>query len=108
MFGNWMQTASGETETVTFTYSLPFNVFADTQDDSWLEKAKNMLGAPELGNYTILLQKQSVVETRSTTVDVALPESFTPLWATNDALEHLRFTSDNSTDSFAAWLIERE
>lgn len=106
VFGNWMQTASGETEVVTFTYRLPLTVFTDTHD-SFLEQAKAVLGAPELGDYTILIQKQSGVQNRATTVNISLPASMTPLWSSSGDLQRLQYVTDNDTDSFAGWLIER-
>jgi hypothetical protein len=107
VFGNWMQTASGETEIVTFTYRLPLSIFTETNDQGLLALAKAKLGVPELGNYTILVQKQSGVQSRNTTVDVTLPPSMLPLWSSTGSLERLRFATDNGTDSFAGWLIER-
>ncbi len=107
VFGNWMQTASGETEIVTFTYRLPLSLFTEANPSGWLALAKSKLGLPELGNYTILVQKQSGVQSRETTVDVTLPPSLLPLWSSLGSLERLRFITNNQTDGFAAWLIER-
>ncbi len=108
VFGNWMQTASGETEIVTFTYRLPLTIFSDIEDQTFLDKAKARLGMSELGDYTMLIQKQSGVQSRETTVEINLPPSMQLLWSSAAGDDALQFTSDNATDSFGGWLIERK
>ncbi|MEK7183539.1 MAG: DUF4012 domain-containing protein [Patescibacteria group bacterium] len=108
VFGNWMQTASGEVEIVTFTYSVPLTLFTDPEDQGFFDLAKSKLGAPDLGRYTMLLQKQSGVQSRTTTVNITLPANVQPLWSSTGKADNLHFVSDNATDSFAGWLLERD
>ncbi|MFZ2681625.1 MAG: DUF4012 domain-containing protein [Patescibacteria group bacterium] len=108
VFGNWMQTASGETEVVTFTYTTPLQVFASTDDPSFMEQIKTKLGFSQLGQYSMLVQKQSGVQDRDTRVNLILPPGIQSLWGAMDGQEGLIMTADNATDSFSAWLLERD
>jgi hypothetical protein len=106
VFGNWMQTASGETETVTFTYRLPFGLFTEESGPAWIEEVKSTLGFESRDEYTLLVQKQPGVQTRTTHVQVALPADMMPVWSSEGSLE-TTLTTTNATDAFAAWLLER-
>jgi hypothetical protein len=108
VFGNWMQTASGEVETVTFKYLVPASIFTDQASQSWSDQIKHKLGLPELGEYTMLIQKQSGVVSRTTTVNVSLPDGLTPLWSSTGEAANLQLISDNSIDTFGGWLLERK
>ncbi len=105
VFGNWVQTAPGETQTVSFTYLLPFNVLeAQQQDDDLLTLAKSKLGFKELHNYSFLLQKQSGVESRTTTVNITVPESLKTLWSSHDLASN---EWNNDTDHLITSIFER-
>ncbi len=107
VFGNWMQTAPGETEIVHFKYRLPKTIFADPGNQSLVEELKRKLGSPALGSYSMLIQKQAGVQSRQTTVDVTLPPNMVSLWGSTVDASRLRFTTDNAIDGYTAWLIER-
>lgn len=108
VFGNWMQTASGETEVVTFTYRTPMNVLDQAGHDDWLSGIKAKLGMPVLGHYTLLVQKQSGVENRQTTVNVSIPSQLKTLWGTVGDGASLTTSADNQTDAFFGWLFEQK
>lgn len=107
VFGNWMQTASGETEVVTFTYRVPVTLFAQAKAEGALGFAKSTLGIPDLGQYTLLVQKQPGVQSRNTTVSVNFPANLTTLWSseTNDASSQV--STSNATDHYFGWILER-
>lgn len=106
VFGNWMQTAPGETEDVSFTYRLPFTVLPP-QDASLLAKAKAQLGMGQLGAYTLFVQKQPGVTTRSTSVTVVSPETLRAVWSSHEELATGTAVADNSHDVFYRMLFER-
>lgn len=108
VFGNWMQTAPGETEVVTFTYRIPVKVFAKDKDASPLGLVKAKLGLPDLGSYTLLVQKQPGVQSRNTTVRVNFPTGVAPLWSSAGSDILAPVTSTNATDTFFGWVVERE
>lgn len=105
VFGNWIQTAPGETETVTFTYKLPFTL-ANSTEDTILALAKQHLGLKSLETYTLLLQKQPGVETRSTTIRTHLPNNLQPIISVPDTTNDVFFTNDR--DHFLHMLLERK
>lgn len=106
VFGNWMQTAPGETEEVRFVYELPWT-FAPTDDNSsLLTFAKNQLGLKELESYTLYIQKQSGLEDRETSVTLSLPTTFTEIWRSETQTENEAIIIDNDVDEFLHYLIE--
>lgn len=106
VFGNWMQTAPGETEEVRFVYELPWQFSVNNTDNSLLTFAKNQLGLKELEPYTLYIQKQSGVEERSTTIHLTLPQELAKIWSseTQDGNEDISILND--TDHFLHYLIE--
>ncbi len=102
VFGNWMQTARGETETVTFTYELPFRFEELAKESTLLDVAKAKIGLKDLETYTLFIQKQSGVRNRETTVDLSLPKRGVMTWSTHDPLT----TVTNETDQFLRYLVE--
>lgn len=108
VFGNWMQTAPGETEVVTFTYRVPVETFAKDKDTSPLGLVKSKLGLPDLGSYTLLVQKQPGVQNRVTTVKVDFPTNLVPLWSSAGVDSLAPVTATNATDNFFGWVVERE
>lgn len=107
VFGNWMQTASGETEVVTFTYRTPLKLFVNEKAEGVMGFARHQLGIPDLGQYTFLVQKQPGVQVRTTDIHVTFPDSVTPLWSS--AMNGLsgQVEANNATDTFFGWLVER-
>ncbi len=106
VFGNWMQTASGETEVVSFTYSLPFKVVAEKSTSPVMKFAEQALGRPSLSQYSLLIQKQPGVVSRDTTVKLNLPSELQAVWNSQDDPQLTSFSTDNAADAFAAWLFE--
>lgn len=107
VFGNWMQTAPGETEVVRFTYRLPFTV-TGAQTDGLLGLAKSELGLGGLAPYTMFVQKQSGVVSRETSVTIHLPLSMAPVWSSHPAFGSGTVSANNSEDQFYRLIVERE
>ena len=80
VFGGWMQTAPGETETVTFSYRIPQVLFEDVDDDSLTTQLRRTLGFDDHDRYSMFVQKQSGVVSRATTITVDTPSSLGLLW----------------------------
>ncbi|MFA5945614.1 MAG: DUF4012 domain-containing protein [Patescibacteria group bacterium] len=99
VFGNWMQTAPGTEETVTFTYKLPLKVELNTEH-SFLSSASPI-------SYSLFLQKQSGVEKRITNVRVNLPHEVPVLWTSADAQANVTGYATNDHDAFFGWLFAR-
>lgn len=107
VFGNWMQTAPGEVEVVTFTYKVPIALFPVVSEHDVVAYLKTKLNLPESGRYTLLVQKQSGVQTRNTTVQIHLPSHITSLWSTEGAVDQPIVTTTNDTDHFFGWLVQQ-
>lgn len=106
VFGNWMQTKPGETQTVRFTYRLPFTVAPNTT--GFLAAAEHTLGFGGVAPYTLLLQKQPGADTRVTNVRVTLPNGMSTVFASDSALTSTSGTTvRNATDTFFRLLVER-
>ncbi len=101
VFGNWVFTAPGETETVSYRYRLPFGLFENEQ--GWEERLKTAMGIEPTSAYSLTIQKQAGIVDRITTVSVSLPEKTEVVWKSND-LSSLVF--DNKTDAFFALLLK--
>ena len=106
VFGSWMQTAPGEVETVTFSYRLPWR-FDLSSSQTLMAAAKERLGLHDLERYSLLLQKQSGVETRQTSVFLHLPESLALLWGSHEGLTGSGVHLDNTQDVFVHFLLEQ-
>ncbi len=102
VFGNWMQTALGEKETVTFTYELPFRIEELSKESTLLDLAKSKIGLKTLETYTLFVQKQSGVRNRTTNISLSLPTRARMTWSTNEAVTQIT----NHTDEFLRYLIE--
>ena len=101
VFGNWVQTSPGESTTVIFTYELPFSL-GQTQTQTWTDSLKDLVGIPKTDRYTLVLQKQSGVVDRTTSVHIKHPESLKTLWSTSEQ----EATFSNKTDAFVATLFD--
>lgn len=105
VFGNWIQTAPGEVETVRFVYELPFTFDLGTDNPNLLEIAKSHLGFKQLENYTLFMQKQSGVE-RDISVNLHLPETSEIIWSSQESFLDGTLEQRQSTDMYARTLIE--
>ncbi len=103
VFGNWMQTAPGEIETVTFTYRLPFKLTETKTEQTLFEAARERLGFKDLESYSLLIQKQSGVKTRETHVTLSLPSSKSVIWSSHNTQET---TVNNDFDQLIQYVIE--
>ncbi len=106
VFGSWMQTAPGEIEEVTFTYRLPWRVDLSAPQDL-IAAAKERLGLRDLERYSLLVQKQSGVETRETSIFLHLPESMDLIWSSHEGLRSDGVEINNDQDVFVHFLMER-
>ena len=103
VFGNWTQTKPGETTMQTYVYTLPFTLSGLIKKNTTEEKLKTWIGIPTTENYSLLVQKQSGVLNRTTSIRVHLPENMKSLWSSSD-LSQTEFT--NTEDNFLSTLLE--
>ncbi len=101
VFGNWIQTAPGETSTVQFQYRLPFSLTKES--DSFHDRLKTAVGIDAHFPYSLTIQKQAGTIDRTTEVSLSLPKERPMLWTSQD-LSHLTF--NNSVDAFFAILLK--
>jgi hypothetical protein len=100
VFGNWMQTAPGETQVVTFTYRLPFKLDLTKSTENILGTGANTVP------YSLFVQKQPGVEHRITHLTVSTPSSVGVLWTSPGAGDNLTASIENNKDAFVAWLLD--
>ncbi|MBU1126626.1 DUF4012 domain-containing protein [Patescibacteria group bacterium] len=103
VFGNWMQTAPAEIETVTFSYRLPFKLSEKKAEQTLFEVAKERLGFKDIESHSLLIQKQPGVNTRETHITLTLPENKTIVWSSHDAAETI---ISNNHDELVQFVIE--
>ena len=109
VFGNWIQTKPGETEQVQFVYKLPFKLIEKPREQNLLEIAKARLGFKNLETYTLFLQKQPGVKTRTSTINLSLPETLRVIWSSHAGSDETASVSfNNEEDVFIRFLIEHE
>jgi len=107
VFGGWMQTAPGETQIVHLSYRIPQVLFSKDADTSLLARVRRQLGFDNHDGYSMLVQKQSGVVSRLTTVHVNYPPSWKTFW-TNSAGKDLETAEvDNTRDAFSGWILTR-
>ncbi len=102
VFGNWVQTKPGTTSTVTLRYTLPFTLELP-HAGAVLASLRSLVGLPQTGSYSLLIQKQSGILDRTTSVRIHLPDGLNPLWSSHD-LDHIQI--QNETDELFALLFE--
>ena len=108
VFGNWVQTAPGESQTVVFSYRLPWKVISSDTSTGLIAAAKTRLGFKDLQTYTMFVQKQSGVNTRQTNISLNLPSNRKLIWGSEDGdSEADQIALRNQTDSFLRFLIEK-
>lgn len=79
VFGNWMVTLPGETQTITFTYQLPFRMTLPQADSApWYD---DLLGKDEKegARYTLVAQSQSGIDATFSS-RVTFPAAWSPTW----------------------------
>ncbi len=82
VFGNWMQTQPGKTNTVTIQYTLPFRVIEpQVTEPTLLESAKARFGLKNLANYSLLVEPQSGADRRIVNASVSLPNEYNLVWS---------------------------
>jgi len=101
VFGNWIQTAPGTTSQVIFTYRLPFTL--TQKNTGWTQPVKKFLGVTQTQDYTLVLQKQSGVIDRRTTVSISVPDTLRTLWK---SFEGTQVQMSNGTDGFIGLLLQ--
>lgn len=107
VFGNWIQTKPGETETVTFTYKLPITLENQNAERSFIDEAKTRLGFKDLETHTILIQKQPGVVDRTTSVTVSYPTGKDVVWSSQDGgTDDAAIELTNTEDHFVRFLLE--
>lgn len=108
VFGNWVQTKPGSVSTVTFRYRLPFALASASAPTSVFAELKSFMGLTELDRYTLLVQKQSGVLTRTTDIRVQVPDADHVIWTSDAALLTAEpVTLDGSSDAFFGLLFEQ-
>lgn len=105
VLGNWIQTAPGETQIVTFTYRLPWSALQGSSSNSWAF-AKHLFGAKEALSYAIVVQKQSGVA-QNVLVRVHTPESFSQMWSSDGEQDKQFYVEGQHSDLFTGWIFER-
>ncbi len=106
VFGNWIQTAPGETQVIQFTYELPFEFKIQTNESNLLKKLKSSLGFKNLEDYTIYIQKQSGADTRLTNINISWPNGSTVIWKSHEWDDTKNISINNEKDNFLRFLIE--
>jgi hypothetical protein len=107
VFGGWMQTAPGETETVTFSYRIPQVLFEDVEEDSLATQLRRTFGFDDHDSYSMFVQKQSGVVSRATTVTVDAPSSLGLLWTNVRGDDVYSVPMTNVHDHFSGWIFTR-
>lgn len=105
VFGNWIQTAPGETQTITFTYRLPWNALRGSSSHAW-SLTKQIFGTKEALSYAMVVQKQSGVE-QNVLVRVHAPESFSQIWSSDGESDKQFYVEGQHSDLFTGWIFER-
>lgn len=105
VFGNWMQTAPGETQIVTFTYRLPWRAVREDSSRAWAF-AKQVFGAKEALSYAMVVQKQSGVS-QDVLIRVHTPSTFAQAWSSDAESDKEFYVEDQHSDLFTGWIFER-
>lgn len=106
VFGNWIQTAPGETQTIAFTYRLPLRAISSDASSNVLSIAKHVLGARTALSYALVVQKQSGVA-QNVLVRVHTPGDAQQVWSSNGEESSELYNEHQRSDIFAGWIFER-
>ncbi len=107
VFGGWMQTAPGETETVSFSYRIPQVLFEEIEEDSLTTQVRRTLGFEDHDSYSLFVQKQSGVVSRETHVTVQVPSSLGLLWTNVTGEDEYTVPIQHARDHFSGWIFTR-
>lgn len=107
VFGGWMQTAPGETQVVHVSYRIPHVLFSEDSDTSLLARARRQLGFDNHDGYSLLVQKQSGVVSRDTTIHVNYPPGLKTFWTNVEGADTETVTVNNARDAFSGWILTR-
>ncbi len=83
VLANWTMLDPGESQTIIFTYKLPFNFYDFIAPPTWQSKLKDLINgeSKKLLNYSLLIQKQAGDLQTNFTTDLILPENnWNNLW----------------------------
>jgi hypothetical protein len=105
VFGNWMQTPPGETQTITFSYQTPLHLAVPTTS-TFFDLAKEKLGFKEYASYSLFIQKQSGILSRITSVTVSAPNTLTSTWESSTKTGD-RYQFDNTTNAHLSILFSQ-
>lgn len=106
VLGNWVQTAPGETQTVTFTYRLPWRALRSEEGSAAWHFAKQVLGAKEALSYGLVVQRQSGVA-QNVLVRIHRPDGFSQVWSSNGETSGEVYKEQQQSDLFTGWVFER-
>lgn len=107
VFGGWMQTAPGETEVVTFSYRIPQVLFEDVEEESLTTQLRRTFGFDDHDSYSMFVQKQSGVVSRTTNITVDAPSSLGLLWTNVRGDDVYSVPMTNIRDHFSGWIFTR-
>ena len=109
VFGNWVQTAPGETERTTFTYKLPWRINLLGNKHNIFARGKDLLGFHPRETYQLLLQKQSGANRRISNIRVHAPNNLNALWTSmNEENGAFNLEVTNKNDAWLGILFERD
>ncbi|MBU1037360.1 DUF4012 domain-containing protein [Patescibacteria group bacterium] len=114
VFGNWIQVEPGQSETITFSYRLPFKV---KEHQSFFSKLLGKLkkgSSTDLATYSLLAQRQSGTDNVSLKSILFLPSNLHVKWLDNTQESKLvisdkgvDFTSTLDSDQYYAVVLEK-
>ncbi len=107
VFGGWVQTAPGETQVVHVSYRIPQVLFSTDADTSLLARLRRQLGFDNHDGYSLFVQKQSGVVSRTTTVHVNAPSTLKTYWTNGTSEDTSVVSTDNARDAFFGWIFAR-
>lgn len=90
VFGNWVQLVPGESQTLTFSYRLPFSLNFET--DNFLDKFLISLDLKEGGpkdSYSLVVQNQSGAKNTTLESHLYLPDNMIISWSGSSSQESL-------------------
>ncbi len=107
VFGGWVQTAPGETQVIHVSYRIPQVLFSADADTSLLARLRRQLGFDNHDGYSLFVQKQSGVVSRTTTVHVKYPTTLKTYWTNGTGEDTDTVNTENTRDAFFGWIFAR-
>ncbi len=110
VFGNWIQTKPGETETATFTYELPWKIEMLSSTPSYFDRAKDALGFHPVETYTLFVQKQSGVVNQNFNIKINVPDILDIIWSTSEDAENnnININTTQNQEAFLGLVLEHD